>query len=509
MKRLSGLDTLFLANENKRQHMHIAALGIYDPSTAPGGKVRFKSILDFFERRAREVEPFRRRLVRAPLGLDRAHWIEDGDIDVEYHVRHLGLPEPGDWRQLMIQVARLHSRPMDLTMPPWEAYIIEGLDNIPGFAAGSFALYLKIHHVAVDGEAGVRILKAIHSTTPDPESAEPDRRVVYSEREPTELELMIRAVANRTKQVADTAGLLVAAGQIGLRVAAQRANQLFQDEPKLAGEAAGPKPDTRFGALISAHRVVDGLGLPLAEFRGIRRAVPGATLNDVFMCTVGGALEKYLRSHGEVPKGSLNAIVPMAFGEPGQGTSAENRFAMAVMPVHNEIADPLERLAAVSRAASTAKSAQNELGLDLGPRLMDVIPSVAAVALANLTVRDKANLVVSNVRGPDVPLYMAGARLQMFMPINIPTDKVALSVTGFSYAGTMWICAVACRNAMPDPAFFVQCIRESFEELRDAAAGTATAPEKPARAPRRKSGSSRAARGSGQRKRRVARKAAT
>jgi diacylglycerol O-acyltransferase len=491
MKRLSGLDTLFLANENKRQHMHVAALGIYDPSTAPGGKVRFKSILEFFERRAREVEPFRRRLVSAPLGLDRAHWIEDGDIDIEYHVRHLRLPEPGDWRQLMIQVARLHSRPMDLTMPPWEAYIIEGLDNIPGFAAGSFALYLKIHHVAVDGEAGVRVLKAIHSTSAVPDSSEPDGRVVYSEREPSEFELLVRAVVNRTKQVTDAAGFLVDAGQVGLRIAAQRAGQLLEDERKQAGKAAGRKPETRFGALVSAHRVVDGLGLPLEDFRRIRRAVDGATLNDVFMCTVGGALSRYLGSHGENPQGSLNAIVPMAFGEPVQGTSAENRFAMAVMPVHNDIVDPLERLAAVSRAASATKSAQNELGLDLGPRLMNVIPSVAAVALANLTLRDKANLVVSNVRGPDVPLYMAGARLQMFMPINIPTDKVALSVTGFSYAGTMWICAVACRKVMPDPAFFTQCIRDSFEELRAAAARVASGPAAATKPMRRRNKGSR------------------
>lgn len=500
MKRLSGLDTFFLETENKRQHMHVAALGIYDPSTAPGGKVRFKSILEFFEQRAQEVEPFRRRLVRAPMGLDRAHWIEDGDIDIEYHVRHLRLPEPGDWRQLMIQVARLHARPMDLTLPPWEAYIIEGLDNIPNFAVGSFALYLKIHHVAVDGEAGVRILKAIHSTSPEPEPLESERRVRYSDREPTDFELLARAVVNRATQARDAVEFLVSAGQTGLRLVAQRANQMLEAQPKPDGGSAGPKPDTRFGALVSPHRVVDGLGLELADFRSIRRAVDGATLNDVFMCTVGGALNRYLASHGEQPRSSLNAIVPIAFGEPGQGTSAENRFALAVMPLHSDVVDPLERLAAVSRAASATKSLQNDLGLDLGLKLMNVVPTFAAIAVANRTVRDQGNLVVSNVRGPDVPLYMAGARMQMFMPVNIPTDKVALSVTGFSYAGTLWICSVACRKVMPDPAFFTQCIRESFDELRDAAANSLAKPAKKARSPRRKP------QGSQRRKQRVARK---
>jgi diacylglycerol O-acyltransferase / wax synthase len=502
MKRLSGLDTFFLVNENKRQHMHVAALGIYDPSTAPEGKVRFKSILEFFEQRAREVEPFRRRLVRAPFGLDRAHWIEEGDIDIEYHVRHLRLPEPGDWRQLMIQVARLHSRPMDLTLPLWEAYIIEGLDNIPNFAVGSFALYLKLHHAAIDGEAGVRVLKAVHSTSPDPEPAESSKAVRYFEREPTDLELVARSVVNRARQVTEAAGFLASAGQTGLRLVAQRAGQILEAEPKQAAAGAGRKPATRFGAQVSAHRVVDGLGLPIEDFRSIRRAVDGATLNDVFMCTVGGALNRYLGKHGEMPRGSLNAIVPIAFGEPGKGTSAENRFALAVMPLHTDIVEPLERLKAVSQAASATKSMQNDIGLDLGLKLMNVVPTFAAIALANRTIRDQGNLVVSNVRGPDVPLYMAGARMQMFMPINIPTDKVALSVTGFSYAGTMWICAVACRKVLPDPAFFVQCIRDSFEELRVAATNSLTRAAPAARV------SKRGKRGSRRGKQRPSRKTA-
>ena len=143
MKLLSGMDSLFLHMEQGNQYMHVAGLGIYDPSTAPGGKVRFKQILDFFARRLDSAKVFRRRLVVAPLGLDRPYWIDEGDIDTEYHVRHTALPQPGDWRQLMIQVARIHSRPLDRSRPLWEAYVIEGLDHIPGIAKGSFALYVK------------------------------------------------------------------------------------------------------------------------------------------------------------------------------------------------------------------------------------------------------------------------------------------------------------------------------------------------------------------------------
>ena len=175
MRQLSGTDSLFLRLERGNQYMHVAGLGIYDPSTAPDGKVRFKDVLRFFEARLDSLPLFRRRLVTVPLGLDRPYWIEDPDIDIEFHVRHIALPHPGDWRQLCIQVARIHSRPLDRSKPLWEAYVIEGLDNIPGLPSGSFALYLKIHHCAVDGEAGTELIRAIHSTLAD-DFSEPVRQ---------------------------------------------------------------------------------------------------------------------------------------------------------------------------------------------------------------------------------------------------------------------------------------------------------------------------------------------
>ena len=159
MKQLSGTDNLFLRMERGHQFMHVAGLGIYDPSTAPEGRVRFKDILRFFESRLDASPIFRRRLVNVPFDVDRPYWIEEADIDVEFHVRHVALPHPGDWRQLCIQVARIHSRPLDRSKPLWEAYVIEQLNNVPGIPPGSFALYIKFHHCAVDGEAGTEILE--------------------------------------------------------------------------------------------------------------------------------------------------------------------------------------------------------------------------------------------------------------------------------------------------------------------------------------------------------------
>ena len=144
MQQLSGLDSSFLYLETGTTPMHIGSLSIYDQSTAPGGRVTFKEILEFFEQRLHKARAFRQRIARVPLSLDHPYWIEDPDFDLEFHVRHIALPRPGDWRQLCIQAARLHARPLDMRKPLWEAYVIEGLDNVEGVPKDSFALVLFV-----------------------------------------------------------------------------------------------------------------------------------------------------------------------------------------------------------------------------------------------------------------------------------------------------------------------------------------------------------------------------
>ena len=185
--------------------MHVASLAIYDPSTAPGGGVRFKNVLRFFASRVAQFPQFRRRLVSLPLSLDRPYWVESSNLDVEFHVRHIALPHPGDWRQLCIQVARLHSRPLDRSKPLWEAYVIEGLHDIEGVPPGSFALYTKLHHAFVDGESGTELLKALHTLTPEALDEEQEEqaanRVFPADRDPTAAELYSRALVHNVQNV--------------------------------------------------------------------------------------------------------------------------------------------------------------------------------------------------------------------------------------------------------------------------------------------------------------------
>lgn len=515
MKQLSGTDNLFLNLERGHQYTHVAGLAIYDPSTAPGGKVRFKDILRFFESRLDVSPVFRRRMVTVPFDLDRPYWIEDPDIDVEFHVRHIALPQPGDWRQLCIQVARIHSRPLDHSRPLWEAYVIEGLDNIPGLPPGSFAFYMKVHHCAVDGEAGTEILKAIHSLTAEDFSENEPARTRYRDREPTAIELYSRALANNVQRVPKLARFSI---ETAVRVAALGAGSVSAlprlleavQMPKAAGLAAALRkpPATRFSGKVSAHRVVEVVGLPLTAMKEMRRQLDGATINDLFMATVGGALNRYLASKGELPDRTMTCMVPMTLRGADKGQDAGNQIGMAIMPLHTDVADPLDRLHAIRRDAGKAKAMAGVVGKDLSARLLDLLPLAAAELAVRRLVVPQMSIVVSNVRGPDVPLFMAGARLVSFAPISIVIDGLGLNVTAFSYHGTMWVCAVACRDMMPDPAFFADCLRGSFTELADAAgareahAAQAEAQEptpdesRPATKPRRRKPARRARRAS-------------
>ena len=501
MKQLSGADAMFLQFERNNNFMHVASLAIYDPSTAPGGRVRFKDVLRFFASRVEQFPQFRRRLVRVPLSLDRPYWLEESAIDVEFHVRHIALPHPGDWRQLCIQVARLHSRPLDRSKPLWEAYIIEGLHDVPGAPAGSFALYTKMHHAIIDGESGTELLKALHSLTPESitDADEPMGGFV-ADREPSLPELYSRALIQNIERLPslarfslDTARRFVSlgAGAVG-NLQEFSASLVPQLRALLSGDLSPflsrLPPQTRFSGNVSAHRVFEAIGLPFDDFKTIRKQVGDVTVNDLFLGIVGGAIHKYLGSKRELPDTSMIAMVPMTLRGDEKGGDRGNQVGFTLMPVYSDIAHPIERLRQIAESAQTAKRVTDAVGKEMARDLLENLPAPVSEALLRNVKLPGIGLIVSNVRGPDVPLYMAGAQLVNYSPISIALDGMGLNVTSFSYNGTMWICAVSCREMMPDPAFFARCLREAFEELKAAAArhaaGKAEVLTVPAKAPK-------------------------
>src|SRR5210317_1056548 len=289
MKQLGILDSAFINLEQTNTPQHVGGMGIYDPSTAPGGFVRFKDVIAGFERRLGSMPLFRTRLVEVPGGLDRPYWVKDANFDVEFHLRHIALPEPGDWRQLCIQVARLHSRPLDMSRPLWEAYIIEGLDNIPNLPKGCFAVYTKMHHSLVDGAGGSSFMAALHDLVADPgDMDEPDTEPRLVDTEPAMAELLTKASVNSVKNTLQLArGTLRTTGELGKYVRA------IMREEIPAPDVSAPK--TILNKSVGPHRVFDAAEFPLEGFKDIKKAT-GVTVNDVALGVVGGALARYLEA---------------------------------------------------------------------------------------------------------------------------------------------------------------------------------------------------------------------
>ncbi len=472
MQQLTGSDASFVYMEQPNAPMHIGSIAIYDPSTAPGGFVRFKDILKGLEARLHLVKSFRQKLVRLPADIDNPYWVEDSDFDLEYHVRHIALPQPGDWRQLCIQAARLHARALDMSKPLWEFYIIEGLDNVEGLPPGCFALLSKIHHAAIDGASGVDITSVIHTTEPDAAAPPPPDKPWAGERTPDMGELLLRTHLNNMAQPWRAAKVMRDAAPGWLRLG----ERLGKREVRLDG--LRPPPRTRFQGRASSHRVVDGIDMPLAAVRAIRPALPGCTINDVVLTIVGGGLRKYLESKGELPNDPLIVMAPISVRAEGEKGAMGNQVTAMTVSVGTDVADPLARLAAVHASAVNSKALTGAVGARTLAEYSNLMPSALAGLGARLYTQlglaersaTPFNTVVTNVPGPRVPLYFAGAKLLKQYGTGPVYDGMGMIHPVYSYADDIFLSFTADRDHLPDPAFYAQCLRESFQDLSAAAA---------------------------------------
>jgi WS/DGAT/MGAT family acyltransferase len=465
MKQMSALDASFLYLESSRTPMHIGSLNIYSQETAEGGLVTFKGILADIEARLHLAKPFRQRAVPVPLSLDHPWWIEDPDFDLEFHVRHIALPAPGDWRQLCIQTARLHSRPLDLDRPLWEFTVIEGLDNIEGIPKGSFAVASKMHHAAIDGVSGAEINEAVHNLTPKSEVTAPAKKW-KPEPMPTAVELLTRAGFNNLKQP------FVLPPLIAETVPAIRRMQQPQVKmPSTPGEI----PRTRFSGKVSPHRVFEGRTFDLEAIKAIKNSHEGATINDAVLTICGGAIRRYLDHHGELPASSLVAMAPVSVRTANERGSGGNQVSAMSVALRTDIVDPVERLAAVHETTKEAKELTNAVGARLLTDYTKFLPSVTMAMATRLysQLGDRVpifNCVVTNVPGPQFPLYAYGAKMVATYGYGPVVDGLGLFIPILSYDGKLTIGVTSCREMMPDPGFFSECIQATFDEL---AAGTA------------------------------------
>lgn len=464
MRQLSQDDALFLATESARASSNVSLVQIYDPSTAPGGRLRFKSILALVASRLHRSPIFRQKLCQVPFGLDDPYWVEDENFDLEYHVRNIALPKPGDWRQFCIQASRIHARPLDLNRPLWEIYVIEGLDSLLHLPKDSFALLTKLHHAAIDVEQGTEIITLLHDATPLPPKPEPPEPW-FPESAPSELELVVRGMLSATSAP--------------WRIARPIWNALASVAPaarSFAGELLDRKeavPVTRFNTVVSPYRVFETRRFLLDDFREIRRLVRGAKVNDAVLAVCAGGLRRYLEANDELPEDDLSALTPVYVGEPGaeSGTKPEVKWLRVMLGA--TIADPVKRLAHIKAQTSASKLMARAIGAreltDIGTHApaatLALTGKMLGRALLGIGRRDLlANCAIANVPGPSVPLYLDGARMTYFsaiMPIN---DGLGLVFAVTSYDGKIMVSPTSCREQMPDPEVFAQCVRDSFQD---------------------------------------------
>lgn len=482
-KKLDGQDAMFLHTDLPHAATHGTMIYIYDQSTLGGKTLGFREIVRHIESRLDASPVLRRKIVQVPFGLGYPFWAEDELFDIDFHVRHLALPKPGDWRQFCILASRIHARTLDLTRAPWEMYVVEGLDNIEGIPKGSFAILSKIHHAAMDGTAATELTWALHD-------------VQGSAGRPRPLVDASHPVPPQNPSMRDLSDMLSDAVADNLLGLVRMAVPFMQALPGLTatwmrmlkeGTATAELdvPRTRFNADIVASRVWESVTFDLAEVKQIKSVVPGATVNDALIALIGGAMRRYLLAKDELPAKSLVTLAPVNTRTPGtQETASGNTVSMLRFPMGTDIEDPIARLEAVRAATAESKGIQNAIGARHLTDMQKFAPPATlglAGRLAALTGSGGKgpmllhNTLVTNIPGPTTPLYLLGAKLVHWGGVGPVTDGLSLIWNPSSYCGKVFISLTSSPNVVPDPDFLARCLRESFEEMKAAAVAAALA----------------------------------
>lgn len=465
MRQLSVIDSALLATESPRTPNHLCMVSVYDPFEAPNGRPSFDEILAKFEGILHLGPTLRRKLIRVPFDLDRPYWVDDPDFDIEFHVRHLALPEPGDWKQFRTQVARLHSRPLDLSRAPWEVTVIDRLDSIAGLRPGCFATVLKVHHSAIDGQSGVEIHNLIHDLRRDPPKETVERPIWVGETLPSNNDLLRRAGIHAVRNPLQAVRAVVT-NVVPLA-------QAMVDSGRNRG--SGPKIEpTRFNVKVSAHRTWEQATCSLVEMKRIKNAVPGATINDACLSIVGGAMKAYLTDLDEAPRTSLVTAVPVSTRTPGQAGTGGNQISGMRVSLHTAIDEPLARLAAIAVETAGKKATKDGVAMPVLLNVAEVLPgaligaAVRGVGAMGDRVLLGGNTVVTNVPGSPVPLYLLGCRLVRSTGCVPLMDGIGLFHCVSSVEGTFVFMFTADRALMPDPEVYRGYLERSIQQHLDA-----------------------------------------
>ena len=459
MQRLSGLDASFLYLETPSLHMHVSMAAVFDPSTVPGG-YRFEKVRDLVSERLVRAPVFRRRLVEVPFRLGHPYWVEDTHFDIDYHMRRAALPSPGGIEELAEFVGDVCSRQLDRSKPLWEMHLVEGL------ADGRIAVVTKIHHCTIDGVSGAELLTELFDLESDPAPRPvPDDLPRSSGGVPSDLTLLRQALLERTTRPLRITRLAWKTGKAFLDVRKVRQTS--------SGHSALPltTPRTSLNQTVTPHRAVAFSTISLDDVKRVKNTLE-TTVNDVVLAVCTGALRRYLIDGDELPDDPLVVTVPVSVQGPTQHKSANKVSAMFVgLPCR--IDDPVKRLLTIRDSTKGAKEEHKALGaevlLDWAEHATPNVFSAAARAYTRFRLaehhRPIHSLVISNVPGPDFPIYLGGAEMVAGFPLGPVMDGAGLNITVMSYRGVLNWGLMACRETVPAVARLATYIPEALEEL--------------------------------------------
>jgi len=498
MQQLSALDTAFLTMETSRQFGHVCSLIVLDSSTSASGDVH-ADLVKAFMARQHQLGVYRRKLATVPLDLDRPYWVDDPDLDLDFHIRALALPSPGTAEQLGEQVSRIIARPLDRSRPLWEWYVITGLED------GRVGVLTKLHHATIDGASGVELIQLLLETDPDAaplpgqalERWAPDdppsglallgrTALGYATRPRKMLELQVQLLRTAARLTGNPVfRQLAVAAMPGLRALRRRAGERPEGTvpPTLTTGSAPPTPWNR---AVTAHRRFAFRTLRLADAQEVKHAF-GVTVNDVVLELCASALRTYLTDRDVLPLKPLVAMVPISVRQKAQAGEFTNRVTGTIVPIHTDIDDPVRRLQAIHDSMAAAKELNEAIPASILTDVTEFVPPALAAQASRLSTRIRMadrmnppfNLTISNVPGPRVPLYLGGAAMEHFFPVSVIAEGQGLNMTVQSYLGNLDFGLVADRELVPDLWDLCNGLGAAMDELLTAARSRGASPGGP------------------------------
>ncbi len=456
MDRLSSIDAAFLSHETSTSHMHVGAILIFE-----GAPPKYEDLLDHVSSRLHLVPRFRQKLAFPPFASGRPFWIDDPSFNLGYHLRHSALPSPGSRGQLRNMVARVFSQQLDRTKPLWELWLVQGMKR------KRFAIVSKTHHALVDGVSGVDLATVLFDVRPVPERVEPDHDWV-PEPEPSSADLMVRnaedlaatptRLARRLERALENPGSAV-----------QEVADAAEALGEIAWNLANPAPEVPLNVPIGSHRRFAWVQGELEDFKTIKNRL-GGTVNDVVLAVVAGALRRWLGHRGVQTDGlPLRALVPVSIRADDEHGELGNKVAALRGPLPVSVEDPVERLDVVRAEMAGVKDSKQALGAKVISRLSDFSPPTLLAQASRLNFATRLfNLIVTNVPGPQIPLYVLGRELEEVFPVALLPPNHALAIAIMSYNGGIDFGLIADYDTMADLDVIADGLKVEIAELLDA-----------------------------------------